>query len=57
MREKTILFPEHLAFLISDDIKEDHTCRCPISEREKQDPLGMTLVVKVKYKGSLILEN
>ena len=46
------MFPEHLIFLISDDIKEDHLCRCQISEREKQDSLGMKLVVK--YKGPIM---
>ena len=45
---KKYLFPEHLIFRISDDIKEDHLCRCQISEREKQDSLGTKLVVKFK---------
>ena len=36
---KTNLFPDHLVFLISDDIKEDHFRRCPKSEREMQDSL------------------
>ena len=35
---KTNLFPEHLVFLISDHIREDHLRRFPISERETQDP-------------------
>ena len=52
---KTNLFPEHLVFLVSDDIKEDHLRHCSISEREKQDSLGKKLVVK--YKGSIIWEN
>ena len=52
---KINLFPEHLVFLISDDIKEDHPRRCQISESEKQDALGTTLVVK--YKESIIWEN
>ena len=49
------LFPGHLAFLISDDIKEDHLYHCPLSEREKQGFLGTLLVVK--YKRSIIWEN
>ena len=52
---KKNLFPEHLIFLVSDDIKEDHLCRCQISEREKQNSLGTKLVVK--YKGSIMWEN
>ena len=52
---KTNLFPEHLVFLISDDIKEDHLRCCPMSEREKQDHMGAKLVVK--YKRSIIWEN
>ena len=35
---KTNLFPKHLVFLISGDIKENHVRHCPIPEREKQDP-------------------
>ena len=44
------MFPEHFVFLISDDIKEDHIRCCLIAEREKQNPLGTKLVVKVKDK-------
>ena len=33
-------------FLISDDIKKDHLCRCQISERDKQESLGIKLIVK-----------
>ena len=40
---KTDLFPEHLFFLISNDIKENHIPHCMISEREKQDSLGTKL--------------
>ena len=49
-----LLFPEHFIFLISDDIKEHHIRCCLIGEREKQNPLGMRLVVKVKDKKSII---
>ena len=52
---KKSINPERLVFLISDDIKEDNLRRCPTSERVKQDPLGMKLVVK--NKGSIIWEN
>ena len=52
---KTNFFLEHLLFLISDDIKEDHLRHFPTSEREKQDSLGTKLVVK--YKGFIIWEN
>ena len=45
-RDKTKLFQEHFVFLISDDIKKDHLRRCPLSEREKQDPLWTKLAVK-----------
>ena len=51
------MFPEYLVFLISDDIKEDHIRRFLKPETEKQNPLGSELVVKVKYKGSIIWEN
>ena len=54
---KTNFFPEHLVFLTSGDIEEDHIRRCPISEREKQDPPGTKMVVKVKHKGSTMWEN
>ena len=46
---------EHLVFLLSDYIKEEHLRRFQISEREKQDPLVTTLVVKCK--GSIIWKN
>ena len=42
---------------MSDDIKEDHIHCSPISEREKEDPLGTKLIVKVKFKGSIIWGN
>ena len=45
---KTNMFPEHLVFLMSDNIKDDHLRRCPITDREK---------LAVKCKGSLIWEN
>ena len=45
---KTNMFPEHLVFLISDNIKDDHLRPCPITDREK---------LAVKCKGSLIWEN
>ena len=38
---KTKLFQEHLVFLISDDIKKGHLRRCQLSEREKEDCLGL----------------
>ena len=44
------MFQEHFVFLISDDIKEDHIRCCLIAEREKQNPVGTKLVVKVKDK-------
>ena len=44
------MFPDHVVFLVSDDIKDDHLRRWPISEGEKQDPMGTKL--EVKFKGS-----
>ena len=43
----------HPAFLILDDIKENHIHRCLIPETEKQNLLGRKLVVQVEYKGKL----
>ena len=56
-QSKTDLFLEHFAFLILDDIEVDHICRYPTSEKEKQDPLGTKLVVKDKYKGSIVWDD
>ena len=55
---KTALFTEHLFFLISDDIKENHIRHCPISEREKQYSLGtklqqLKLIQGIYYVGKL----
>ena len=50
---KTNLFPEHFVFLISDDIKEDHIRCCLIVGREKRNPLGAKLVVKLKTRDLL----